>query len=176
MAQIISKEELMDKYDRLYEKMAASGDVANMKLFGSVMRKAIEKLAMYRPEEAEDLVDELCAMNWKNFLTRKEAAAIVAKMDPQPRWSYEQIASTLAKLELPMEEAPYYNSQAMYVGISMKYSDNAHTIAERLLLKSIAEVGEVDMLKMCYYLAKDSLKDKDGVFNIRKYFGLNHDG
>ena len=65
-----------------------------------------------------------------------------------------------------------YNSYAMYVGISMKYSDSALTLAERVLKKSIAEVDELDMLKMCYYLAKDSLKDKDGVFNIRKYFGL----
>ena len=172
MAQIITQEELMKKYDQLYAKMAASGDVANMKLFGRVMRKAIEKLAMYRIEEASDLVDELCSMNWKNYVTRKEAMTITSHMDPQPRWSYEQVETTLGKLGLPMEETPYYNSYAMYVAISMKYSDSANTLAERVLRKSIAEVDEIDMLKMCYYLAKDSLKDKDGVFNIRKYFNL----
>lgn len=172
MAQIISLEELMRKFDQLYAKMSASSDVANMKLFGSVMRKAIEQLTRYSMEDAADLVDELCSMNWDNYVTRKEAMAIVNSMDPQPKWSYEKVEAALAKLGLPMEESPYYNSYAMYVGISMKYSDSALTLAERVLKKSIAEVDELDMLKMCYYLAKDSLKDKDGVFNIRKYFGL----
>lgn len=172
MAQIISPEELMRKFDQLYAKMAASNDVANMKLFGGVMRKAIEQLARYNIEDATDLVDELCSMNWDNYVTRKEAIAIVASMEPQAKWSFEKVEAALAKLGLPMEEAPYYNSYAMYVGISMKYSDSAQTLAERVLRKSIAEIDELDMLKMCYYLAKDSLKDKDGVFNIRKYFGL----
>ncbi|MBR3285773.1 MAG: hypothetical protein IKI70_05805, partial [Bacteroidales bacterium] len=59
-----------------------------------------------------------------------------------------------------------------YVAISMKYSDSASTIADIVLKKSLNEVDGSEMLRICYHLALDLLKDKDGVFDIRKYFNL----
>ena len=54
----------------------------------------------------------------------------------------------------------------------MKYSDSASTIADIVLKKSLNEVDGSEMLRICYHLALDLLKDKDGVFDIRKYFNL----
>lgn len=162
----------MEKFDELYAKMAESTDIENMKLFGQACRKAVGLLATHMPTMAMEIIDELCAVNWDNYVTDREREAIVHNMDPEPRWSYEQVKAGLERLGLPMEDAPHYNCNAMYVAISMKYSDSARTIAEKVLGKTMSEVEEPDMLRYCYYLAHDVLTDKDKVFRIRKYFGL----
>lgn len=171
MAKMITKESMMELFDKLYMKMSVSKNIDDMRLFGRVMREAMEELAVSRPERAEELLDELCAVNWKNYLTRKEADAIIAHMDPQPKWNREQLIRLLNDKGLPLEEEPFYNEQALYVEVSKVCSDSGVTLAE--LLYSGDEPVESELLAIaCYKLALDHLKDKDGVYNIRKYFGL----
>lgn len=172
MAQMMNAEEQMKKFDQLYAKMSASTDIEDMKLFGKACRKAIEILAMQMPARSMDIIDELCALNWDNYLTDREADEIVKNMEPRPTWSKEQVMNGLKRLGLPTEESPYYNDNALYVAIEMKYSDSARTIAEDILKKSLSEVDDMEMLRICYHLALDVLKDRDGVFSIRKYFGV----
>lgn len=172
MAQMMNAEEQMKKFDQLYAKMAASTDIEDMKLFGKVCRKAVEMLAVQMPARGMEIIEELCALNWDNYLTDREAEEIVANMEPEPKWSKEQVMTGLKRLGLPTEESPYYNGNALFVTISMKYSDSARTIAEDILKKNLNEIDDMEMLKILYHLALDVLKDRDGVFSIRKYFGL----
>lgn len=166
-----TEKDIMHKFDSLYAKMATSTDVSDMQLFGSTFRKAMEWIAAYKPEKAEELICMLCAIEWDNYLTKAEAEQIVEAMEPKPVWSYDEFVRALDSLGLPCEESPYYNSYAMWVAASMKYSDSAKSIAKILGRDSEEDVDKMEMVNVCYMLAHDILKDKDGVFNVRKYFG-----
>ena len=144
----MNADEIMSKFDALYAKMAASTNIEDMKIFGKACRKAVNMLATHMPTMAVEIIDELCAMTWCNYLTDREAEEIVKNM------------------------APCFNRNAMYVAISMKYSDSAETIAEKIMGKSLADVDDLTMLKACYHLAHDVLTDKDGVFRVRRYFDV----
>ena len=109
MAILKNAEAMMEKFDKLYQKMSVSDKVEDMKLFGRVMREAIHELANVRPERAEEMIEELCAINWKNYLTRREAEEIVSKMEPEAKWSRDQLERALKSDGLPMEEEPYYD-------------------------------------------------------------------
>ena len=76
-----------------------------------------------------------------------------------------QIEEALSDNDLPDEERPYYNKYALLVAIAMKASDHTES-----LLKVVSDKSQ--LFKVIYDLAIDVLKDKDGVFNIRKYFKL----
>lgn len=162
--------EIMKRFDELYAMMASSGDVKNMHLFGRVMREMMESISSTRPEQAMKMIEKLCAIKWTNYLTRDEAKQIVDGMTPRAIWSEEEVFRMLTNIGIDhVEEAPYYNEHALWVTISMKYSDSADSI------KEIAgrQLDDTEILNACYRLALDVLKDEDGMFNIRKYFGLD---
>lgn len=154
----------MRKYDRLYEKMAASGKIENMRLFGKIGRESMVLLTEKMPDKAQELIDKLCAINWDNYLTEREAEAIASKMDPQKPWPREQWRTVMEQHGYPLDEEPYYNRYAMYVTMCMIYSDDIES------LKHFA--SGVDMFEFIHALALNKLKDKDKVFSIRKYFDL----
>ena len=162
---------MMEKFDKLYQKMSVSDKVEDMKLFGRVMRKAIHELANTRPERAYEMIEELCAINWKNYLTRREAEEIVSKMVPEPKWSLGQLETVLNEEGLPMEEEPYYNEYALWTEVSKIYSDSGHTLKEHLEKTSLN--SERELVKLIYNIAIDHLKDRDGVYDIRHYFKLS---
>lgn len=166
------EEEIIKKFDELYAIMSRSTDVADMKLFGKVMREAIVYITANNPKKAEELVNKLCAIKWDNYLTKEEAEKIVKEMKPSVAWSEEEVINTLTRKGYKTEEEPYYNAHALYATICMKCSDSGETIKDKILRKVSANFSEAEMLEICYWLALDSLKDKDGVFRIRKYFGL----
>ena len=171
MAQM-NYDEMMKRFDELYEKMASSTNIEDMKLFGRTCRKAVSALAVHIPSLAMEIIDELCALNWNNYVTNKEVDDILRRMEPKPKWSIDQVLNSLPRIGLPTEEAPYYNSNALYITISMKYSDSAKTIAETILKKPLESIDDLEMLSICWHLAVDVLKDKDRNFSIRKYFNL----
>ena len=63
-----------------------------------------------------------------------------------------------------LSHEPCYNSCALWVTMNMIMSDSSETLKKY--------VAEEDMFKAVHDLAVDKLKDKDGVFNIRSYFGV----
>lgn len=172
MARVINKIEMLEKFDKLYQKMSTSDNVEHMKLFGHVMREAIEEVCDFQPERAEEMIDKLCAINWHNYMTQREAEAIVSNMAPKAKWSFDQIERTLESENISMSEEPYYNKWALWTEISKLYSDSGKTLME--FLQKVGRASDSELLLLLYGLAIDNLKDKDGVYNIRKYFGLNH--
>ena len=146
--------ELKERYDALYDYMAQSRDPKNMKAFGCVMTEMMEYLIANKPDVAQDMVDELEAIKWKQYLTPKEADKIFAAMDPKGPWS--------------RDEAPYYNRCALWIEMNKIYSDFGEEIAA-LLGKPLSPTDK-DIISTCYKMALKNLKDKDGVYDIRKYF------
>lgn len=161
-------QELKDRYDGLYDYMASSRDPKNMKAFGCVMNEMMDFLIQYKPDVAEEMIDKLEAIKWHQYLTPKEAEKIVAGMDPKAPWSREVWKSAMESFGLPLEEAPFYNRCALWVEMNKIYSDFGDEIA--LLLGKPLSPSDKDIISACYKMAMKNLKDKDGVYNIRKYF------
>jgi hypothetical protein len=165
-------QELKEQYYMLYDYMAQSRDPKNMKAFGKVMTEMMEAMLEKMPAEAQEMIQKLEAIRWNQYLTPKEAEAIVAKMNPAAPWKRDVWNKAMADLGIPTEEAPCYNSCALWTEMNKQYSDHAATIAERFLKKPLESIPAEEIVPGIYGLAIDALKDKDGVYNIRSYFGL----
>lgn len=150
--------------------MAQSQNPKNMKVFGNVMTEMMDVMIQKMPAEAEEMIDKLEAIKWKQYLTPKEAEKIVAGMDPKGPWSREAWKNTMESFGLPLEEQPAYNRCALWVEMNKIYSDFGENLAE-LIGKTLSPTDK-DIITACYKLALKNLKDKDGVYNIRKYFNV----
>ena len=160
----MNSQELKQQYAELYSYMANSKKPENMKAFGSVMTEMYQWMADNKPDAAADWLNKLEAIKWHNYLTPKEADMIVSGMNPQRPWSREQWRQVMEQHGFKLEEEPYYNRCALYVTMSMIHSDSSET------LKRYANGN--DLLEVIHALALDKLKDRDGNFSVRSYFGL----
>lgn len=167
----MDKNEMRQKWEELYAIMESSKNPKNMILFGEVMKLMMERSINYDQMFAATMLEKLCAVKWKNYVTADEADAVVLKMDPQPGWSREQWMKLMERFSLPLEEAPYYNQWALYLTMCMKVSDSKATMA-RLMGKMPTELTADELATGAHLLAMDVLKDKDGVFDLRRYFSL----
>ena len=168
----MNSQELKSAYTALYGYMAESQDPKNMKAFGRVMTEMFMWFANNKPEAAQEWLDKLESIKWKQYLTQKEADAIIARMQPRAPWNREVWNNAMDSLGLKKEDEPCYNRCALWVAMNMVYSDHAETIARNVLKKPLAEVPTEQIVTRIHALALDLLCDKDGVFNIRTYFGL----
>lgn len=165
----MEQKEIMNVFDRLYTKMSTSSDPNNMHIFGNTMKCMFQDMIDWRPEVAQDYLDKLEAINWHNYLSKKEAISIVNSMEPSGGWDISEWERCMENTDLRTEDSPYYNKWAMYVAMNMIYSDSAHSIA-KIAGKSLSEMSKEDLFKATHLLALDKLKDKDGMFDIRAYF------
>lgn len=159
---------MKETFHKLYDIMASSTDVKNMRVFGGVLKDMMYWFIDNRPEQARDYIEMLCGIKWNNYLTSKEAQSIVSKMSPRAPWSMEEWISAMEDAGLDLAEEPYYNQCALYVVMSMVYSDSSATIdkiADRRL-------SEREKFIFIHDLAMDKLLDEDGVFDVRKYFNV----
>ena len=163
---------MKEQYDLLYDFMAASRDPKNMKAFGRVMTEMMDVMIQKMPAEAEEMVQKLEAIRWKQYLTPKEAEKIVAGMEPKAPWSRDVWNKAMSDLGLPVEEAPCYNRCALWTEMNKQYSDHAESLAQKVWKKPLDAIPAGEIVPVIHALAIDVLKDKDGVYNIRSYFGL----
>lgn len=166
----MNAQELKDRYTGLYDYMAQSREPKNMKIFGGVMTQMMDYLIQTKPDVAEEMIDRLESIRWRQYLTPKEAEKIVAAMDPKAPWSRDTWKSAMESFGLPVEDAPHFNRCALWTEMNKMYSDFGEEIAS-LLGKPLTPTDK-DIIAACYKMALKTLKDKDGVYNIRKYFGL----
>ena len=159
---------MKERYDALYDFMAQSRDPKNMKAFGCVMNEMMDYLVANKPDVAEEMIDKLEAIKWHQYLTPKEAEKIVAGMEPKAPWSRDVWQKTMTDFGLPLEEQPYYNRCALWVEMNKMYSDFGEEIAA-LREVPLSPTNE-EIISACYKMALKTLRDKDGIYNIRKYF------
>ena len=153
---------MKEKYYGLYGYMAQSKDPKNMMIFGKVMSEMMEDMIASSPSKAEEYINKLERVKWKNYLTPAEADKVVASMNPKAPWSREQWKTAMEQYGFELEEWPCYNKCALYATMNMIMSDSSETLMKF--------VGNGDLFKVVHGLAIDKLKDKDGKFNVYSYF------
>ena len=151
------------KFCSMYWDIINSQDESKMKVLGHVMKQAMFKIIESSPSLAKEYLDELEAVNWINYLTAKEAQDILANMDPKPSWSFAKWKDEMGQHEFAVEVEEKYNEYALYITMCMILSDSSNT-----LLTLVPD--QKKLFELIYHLALDKLNDKDGKFNIRKYF------
>ena len=160
------------EFYELYDMMAVSHDVNNMRTFGNVHKEMMEWMIANKPAEAQEWIEKLSSIKWCNYLTPKEAEKIVSKMVPNAPWSREVWKNAMQSLGLPMEEEPYFNSCALWVEMNKQYSDHAQTMADKVWKKPLNTIPAEEIVPVIHAFALDLLKDKDKNYCIRSYFGL----
>lgn len=160
----MTAEEMKNEFYALYNMMANSNKVEYMHTFGQVHKEMMNWFILNKPELAQEWLDKLSAIKWKNYLTPKEAERIVAEMQPKAPWTRDQWKTAMEKEGFPLEKEPCYNSCALYATMEMIMSDSSET-----LKKYVADDRLFDAV---YELAVDKLTDEDGNFNVRKHWNL----
>ena len=155
--------ELKEKYYELYNYMAQSKNPENMKIFGGVMTSMVMDMIASSPSKAEEYIDRLEAVKWKNYLAPSEADKIVAAMKPHAPWTRDQWNAAMEKSGYEKEEWPCFNKCAIYTTMNMIMSDSSNTLSKYM-------EDEGDLFAFVHDLALDKLHDADGRFNIREYF------
>ena len=166
----MTSEEMKNEFEALYNMMANSNNVKNMRTFGNVHKEMMDWMIRNKSDLAQEWIDKLSSIKWNNYLTPKEAEKINAAMQPKAQWSRDVWRNAMQQLGLPLEEDPYYNSCALWVEMNKAYSDHAATIAQKILKKPLNEIPTDQLVIIMHALALDNLKDADGVYNIREYF------
>lgn len=172
---MMTKEEMIERYDELYAKMSNSKDVKNMRIFGEASTWLFKEVAKAHPDIAENFISHIEAICWENYLSEKEMLNIGKRIVNQDgvkgfHWTYDVFTKAVDSLGGASEEKPYYNSYALVAVANMIYSDHAKSLAEDMGFKSPAEVPNEKMALSCYKKAVELLKDSDDGFHARKYF------
>lgn len=170
MMMTAQQQELKQTFDRQYNMMAASKNPKNMMLFGEVMQDMMDWMIDNKPALAQQCIEKLEAMNWKQYLTRDEAQDIVDHMEPSAPWDYQTWENAMQSLGLEMEREAVFNRYALWAEMNAKYSDNGKTLADMVWQMPLRDIPAEKLVPVINALSIDALTDKDGKFQIRKYF------
>lgn len=162
-------EDMIRKYDELYEEMASSKDPRRMMAFGDAEKWVFYTLAEKHPEMAEKWLSRLEAGKWNNYLSKREAEEIIAVLVNQDgthgaHWDYDTFKKAVESVGGMMTDEPFYNCWSLFVTANMLFSDH---------FRSASEFVPKDMMpKFFYNEAVEKLKDPDRPKFIRKYFDV----
>ena len=162
-------EELIKRYDELYDDMATAKDPMKMMAFGDAEKWVFHSLAEKHPDIAQRWLTKLEAGKWNNYLSQSEAESIVAGLINQDgsrgaHWTYETFKAAVESLGGKIQNEPFYNCWALWATANMLYSDHHKSVSEYVPREHEA--------KFFYMMASEKLKDIDRPKFVRNYFGL----
>ena len=95
----MTTDEMKKKFWELYPYMATSENVAYMRAFGNVHKEMMDWMIANKPDLAQEWIEKLCSIKWKNYLTQKEAEKIVSDAEKELKNIEAKIQSANAELE-----------------------------------------------------------------------------
>ena len=122
--------ELKESFCSLYKYIINSDDEEKMHVLGQLTKEMMMRTIDSNPSLAKEYIERLESVKWCNYLTDKEAEAIVAKMQPSPLWSRSAWNEAMAKMDWMTSDEPHYNANALFVTMSMITSDSGETLAK----------------------------------------------
>lgn len=160
----MTAEEMRNEFYALYNIMANSDKVEYMHIFGNVQKAMFEWFVTNKPTEAEEFLNRLEAIRWKQYLTKAEAASIISEMTPKAPWSFDTWKTAMSQYKYDLEREPCYNQYALWVVMNAIMSDSSDTLGKY--------VASDKLFEAVHDLAVDKLQDEDGRFVVRGYFSL----
>lgn len=162
-------EEIIKRYDELYDDMATAKDPAKMMAFGDAEKWVFHMLAEEHPELAERWLTRLEASKWFNYLSQGEAEHIVNGLQNQDgtrggHWDYGTFEAAVEALGGKKKIEPIYNCWALWAVANMLYSDHHKSTAEF--------VPKEQEPRFFYNMAVEKLRDPDRTRFVRPYFDL----
>jgi len=170
----MTTEELYQNFLTRYDNIIQGGTEEGMSRLGTMTQRVMQWLCTYEPglaAQAITLLEGDKSQECLNYLSAREADEIVSKMEPQPQWSLHHVLDMLRNAGYATDEPPYFNNYALATTMCMILSDSGQTL-QRIIGSPSHPATNEELLASVYQLAVDKLKDKDGKFNIRKYFDL----
>ena len=170
----MTAEELYQQFLSRYDGIIRGGIDGDMQRLGEMTKRVMRWMSVNEPglaAQAIAILDGGKSQQCRNYLTEQEARAIVEGMTPKPRWDLEKLEEMLRNAGLPTDEPPHFNRWALLTTMMMILSDSGQTL-QRIIGSPSHPATNEELLTSVYQLAIDKLKDKDGKFNIRKYFDL----
>ena len=164
----MTKQEMTEKFDSLYNYMASSNNLRYMKTFGYVHKEMMDWMIENKPDLAEEFLSVLCSIKWRQYLTKKEATDVVKSMKPAAPWDYPVWEKTMEELNLECEKDGVYNKYALWVAMNQIYTDFGDTLS-KVFNKPIDQVQAQTLVTIVYDMAVDLLEDPDEKYNIREY-------
>lgn len=178
---MMTKDEIIGKFDEYYGVMSQSKNVEDMHAFGRAFRRLMERTAEMHPSEAEKVIEQLEVVVVDNFVTIDEAKKIaegfinddtaVTGMTDSSRgakWSMSTARSVAEAQGYALSDGSRYNWPALWLTVNMMYSDFIGALVEWL-----PDRTEEEMFKACHALAVKRLTDPDRPRWIRRYFDLD---
>lgn len=171
----MTSEEMITRYEHLYDTMKASKDVKKMKTFGRAEQRMFKKLVSANPGMAKEWLAMLESVMWNNYLSAEQADELAANLINQdgskgPHWSMDAFFSVVPKLGGQLEDAPAYNKYALWLVANAHYSDFARSTAEDMSYTSVEDAPGEKMALSMYKKAVESLKDVDRAHYIADYY------
>ena len=162
-------EDIIRRYDELYEDMATAKDPKKMMIFGDAEKWIFHEIAKAHPELAEKWLSKLEAGKWNNYLSESEAEHIANKIINQDgtrgaHWDYDTFKGAVESLGAKMRDEPFYNCYALWIMANALWSDHHKSLSEF--------VPKEQEPKVYYLMAVEKLKDVDYPKFIRKYYDL----
>ena len=161
--------------------MRKGKDVSKMKHFGAAFTMMFGQVAEKHPDIAMSVLDFLSGMEYHNFVTPIEAAAVAStfinddtylsgasESSKGAHWSMESMKNFFMQRGVLLEEKTYYNWPALWLTVNMIYSDYADALAKLIGSKENEKIAMAS-----HALAVKKLKDRDRPHFIREYFDLD---
>lgn len=170
----MNKEQMEQQFLSRYDQIVQSGDTRQMERLGVMVKRVMRWMSVNEPglaAQAIAILDGEDIQQCHNYLSGHEASEIVRQMEPQSQWSLRQVLDMLKNAGYATDEPPYFNNYALATTMCMILSDSGQTL-QRIIGSPSHPATNEELLASVYQLAIDKLKDKDGKFNIRKYFDL----
>ena len=162
----------LDYFLEVHRKALNTNDKANMEIADDIMRKAVARLYALSPLDVKELAETYDGeMSYSNFLTEKEAKAIVAGFvnadgTKGPKWDAKAFLDDIEAMGGSTDSVPYFNKWALYAVACMVSSDQGVNITKWL------GDNKDNYMAMVYDFAVGHLSDKDKPKFARWYFGL----
>ena len=171
----MTAEELYQQFLSRYDGIIRGGIDGDMERLGDMTKRVMRWMSINEPSLAAQAIaildGESKNQECRNYLSGHEASEIVRQMEPQPQWPLRQVLDMLGNAGYATDEPPYFNNYALATTMCMILSDSGQTL-QRIIGSPSHPATNEELLASVYQLAIDKLKDKDGKFNIRKYFDL----
>ena len=157
----------------LIEKTMSEGTPQQKQHLKNQVIKLLSHLQSIDAAHAAEVLSSLESINWQNYLSQKEATAIISGLqNPSPWHEYPKWKDKMDDADYEYSEPGIYNCYALFAMMNIVFDTHLQTIC-MISGKKLSDIPDDDMFGHVYLLAVDYLKDGCKRFDIRSQYRLD---